>query len=302
MGPLSLASSQNHWMEQKKAPFFLFLSYSRSSISSSWCSITCLCTLRMKQPFHADSARDIGIVNIQEKGKRKCSINASFIFYSWEYKQEISSSLDNPTILQWFFNVEKPHIWLSFPFPSEIYYLSLQILPINAQDLGVLLPLPVLPLCVLTWITLPLIVLTLHLFCPNTILSSPPEAFSHAINQAANNLACFKVNNCIELIYGKHNRAGCGIRWPLSHRTISLCPWPSASTNKQVMGSPGLVELNSKSVVRMVCHDAFRALLKVNGRCVTREEEYTGTDLYSLRTCRQSKWSVLNVKTKPGKC
>lgn len=109
--------------------------------------------------------------------------------------------------------------------------------------------LPVL-LCVLTWTTLPLFVLILPSVLSKYNLSSPPDAFSCAINQTANNLACFKVNNYIQLINGKHNRAGCWIRRPSSHRAISRCPWLSASTNKQLLGSLSPIELNSQPVVR----------------------------------------------------
>lgn len=111
--------------------------------------------------------------------------------------------------------------------------------------------LPVLLSCVLTWTTLPLVVPILPSVLSKYNLSSPPEAFSRAINQTANNLACFKVNNCIQLINGKHNRAGCWIRQPSSHRAISRCPWLSASTNKQLLGSLSLIELNVLSAVRL---------------------------------------------------
>lgn len=57
----------------------LSLSPSRSSISFSWCSVTCLRTLRMKWLFHADSARDIARVHIQEDGKRNARLMFAFI-------------------------------------------------------------------------------------------------------------------------------------------------------------------------------------------------------------------------------
>lgn len=126
--------------------------------------------------------------------------------------------------------------------------------------------------CVLTGITLPVFVPILPSVLSKYNLSSPPEAFSSAINQTANSLACFKVNNCIQLINGNHNRAGCWIRQPSSHRAISRCPWLSASTNKQVLCSLSVWLSSTVSHLsdRMIRRHALRALLKFRGHlCVS---------------------------------
>lgn len=81
------SSFQNHQWNRKSSHFFLFplsrsLSYNRSSISFPWCSVICLCTLRMKKPFYADLARETNWVNIQEKERRSDPLILSFHFYS----------------------------------------------------------------------------------------------------------------------------------------------------------------------------------------------------------------------------
>lgn len=88
------SSFQNHQWNRKSSHFFLFplsrsLSYNRSSISFPWCSVICLCTLRMKKPFYADLARETNWVNIQKKERRSGSINTFLSFFiPREYKQK----------------------------------------------------------------------------------------------------------------------------------------------------------------------------------------------------------------------